>query len=174
MNLKFQKMIKVNIEKNNKDFQVIENEEVLIRGIKPKWYSSQINFFYNSRTYQIKKKSFWKSSYNIFQGSKIVGVFNYKWKTGGYSLSLIDSKKLYTLSQSNTGGMWKIEKLYTLLEDGVKPVLSIKYSFKKWKENIEIHKIDLSDSSLDLIIYGLFIMRRLQAAESAANSPVIG
>ena len=51
-------MIKVNIEKNNKDFQIIENEEVLIRGIKPKWYSSQINFFYNSRTYQIKKKSF--------------------------------------------------------------------------------------------------------------------
>ncbi len=166
-------MIKVNIEKNNKDFQIIENEEVLIRGIKPKWYSSQINFFYNSRTYQIKKKSFWSSSFNIFQGSKIVGVFNYKWKTGGYSLSLSDSKKLYTLSQSNTGGMWRVEKLYTLLEDGVKPVLSIKYSYKKWKENIEIQKIDLSDSGLDLIIYGLFIMRRLQASESAANSPVV-
>ena len=166
-------MIKVNIEKNNKDFQILKNQEVLIRGIKPKWYSSQINFFYNSRTYQIKKKSFWSSSFNIFQGSKIVGVFNYKWKTGGYSLSLNDSKKLYTLSQSNTGGMWRIEKLYTLLEDGVKPVLSIKYSYKKWKENIEIHKIDLSDSTLDLIIYGLFIMRRLQAAESAANSPVV-
>ena len=49
-------MIKVNIEKNNKDFQIIEKQEVLIRGIKPKWYSSQINFFYNSRTYQIKRK----------------------------------------------------------------------------------------------------------------------
>ena len=82
---------------------------------------------------------------------------------------LNDSKKLYTLSQSNTGGMWRIEKLYTLLEDGIKPVLSIKYSYKKWKENIEIHNIDLSDSSLDLIIYGLFIMRRLQSAESAGS-----
>ena len=167
-------MIKVNIEKNNKDFQIIENQEVLIRGIKPKWYSSQINFFYNSRTYQIKKKSFWSSSYNIFQGSKIVGVFNYKWKTGGYSLSLNDSKKEYTLIQSNTGGMWRVERLYTLLEDGTKPVLTIKYSFKKWKENIEIGKVDLSDSSLDLIIYGLFIMRRLQSAESAASAPVYG
>lgn len=86
-------MIKVNIEKNNKDFQILENQEVLIKGIKPKWYSSQINFFYNSRTYQIKKKSFWSSSYNVFQGSKIVGVFNYKWKTGGYSLVMNDSKK---------------------------------------------------------------------------------
>ena len=108
-------MIKVNIEKNNKDFQIIEKQEVLIRGIKPKWYSSQINFFYNSRTYQIKKKSFWSSSYNIFRGSKIIGVFNYKWKTGGYSLILNDSNKAYSLSQSNTGGMWRIEKLYTLL-----------------------------------------------------------
>ena len=167
-------MIKVNIEKNNKDFQILENQEILIKGIKPKWYSSQINFFYNSRTYQIKKKSFWSSSYNIFQGSKIVGVFNYKWKTGGYSLSLNDSKKEYTLTQSNTGGMWKIERLYTLLEDGSKPILTIKYSFKKWKENIEIEKVDLSDSSLDLIIYGLFIMRRLQSAESAASAPVYG
>ena len=164
-------MIKVNIEKNNKDFQIIENQEVLIRGIKPKWYSSQINFFYNSRTYQIKKKSFWSSSYNVFQGSKIVGVFNHKWKTGGYSFVMNDSKKAYSLTQSNTGGMWRIEKLNTLLEDGTKPVLTINYSFKKWKENIEIEKIDLSDSSLDLIIYGLFIMRRLQAAESAAASP---
>ena len=164
-------MIKVNIEKNNKDFQILENQEVLIKGIKPKWYSSQINFFYNSRTYQIKKKSFWSSSFNIFQGSKIVGVFNYNWKTGGYSLVMNDSKKAYSLTQSNKGGMWRIEKLYTLLEDGTKPVLTINYSFKKWKENIEIQKIDLSDSSLDLIIYGLFIMRRLQSAESAAASP---
>ena len=167
-------MIKVNIEKNNKDFQILENQEVLIKGIKPKWYSSQINFFYNSRTYQIKKKSFWSSSFNVFQGSKIVGVFNHKWKTGGYSLVMNDSKKAYSLTQSNTGGIWRIEKLYTLLEDGTKPVLTINYSFKKWKENIEIEKIDLSDSSLDLIIYGLFIMRRLQSAESAASAGVYG
>ena len=59
------------------------------------------NFFYNSRTYQIKKKSF-GVHLQYFPGSKIVGVFNYKWKTGGYSLSLNDSKKEYTLIQSNT------------------------------------------------------------------------
>ena len=165
-------MIKVNIEKNNKDFQILENHEVLIRGIKPKWYSSQLNFFYNNRTYQIKKISFWSSSYNVFQGSKIVGVFNYKWKTGGYTLVMNDSKKTYTLSQLNKGGMWRIQKLYTLLEDKTKPVLAINYSFKKWKENIEIEKIDLIDSSSDLIIYGLFLMRKLQASESAAASPV--
>ena len=162
-------MIKVNIEKNNKDFQILENQEVLIRGIKPKWYSSSINFFYNSRTYQIKKKSFWSSSYDIFLGSKIVGILNYQWKTGGYLLVMNESKKIYSLAQSNTGGLWRNEKLYTLLEDGIKPVLTINYSYKKWKENIEIEKINLIDSNLDLIIYGLFIMRRMQAAESGAT-----
>ena len=85
-----------------------------------------------------------------------------------------DSKKTFSLTQSNRGGMWRIEKLYTLIEDGTKPILTINYSFKKWKENIEIEKIDLSDSSLDLIIYGLFIMRRLQSAESAASAGVYG
>ena len=85
-----------------------------------------------------------------------------------------DSKKTFSLTQSNKGGMWRIEKLYTLIEDGTKPILTINYSFKKWKENIEIEKIDLSDSSLDLIIYGLFIMRRLQSAESAASAGVYG
>ena len=44
-----------------------------------------------------------------------------------------DSKKVYSLTQSNKGGMWRIEKLYTLLEDTTKPVLAINYSFKKWK-----------------------------------------
>ena len=32
----------------------------------------------------------------------------------------------------------------------------------------------LSDSGLELIIYGLFIMRKVQAAESAGNSAVYG
>ena len=85
-----------------------------------------------------------------------------------------DSKKTFSLTQSNSGGMWRIEKLYTLIEDGTKPILTIYYSFKKWKENIEIEKIDLSDSSLDLIIYGLFIMRRLQSSEFASSIGVYG
>ena len=82
-------MIKVNIERNNKDFQIIENNEILIKGSKPKWYSSNLNFFFNSRTYQIKKKSFWSSSYHIHIGGRIIGEFNYKWKSGGYSFALL-------------------------------------------------------------------------------------
>ena len=172
--LKFQIMIKVNIERNNKDFQIIENNEILIKGSKPKWYSSNLNFFFNSRTYQIKKKSFWSSSYHIHIGGRIIGEFNYKWKSGGYSLNLYESKKIFTLSQSNIGGMWRVERLYTLLEDGSKPILKINYSYKKWKESIEIERIEMNNSNSDLIIYALFIMRRLQTAESAAGAGSVG
>tara|TARA_B100000927_G_scaffold267018_1_gene240874 strand:- start:77 stop:589 length:513 start_codon:yes stop_codon:yes gene_type:complete len=167
-------MIKVNIEKNNRDFQIIENDEILIKGSKPKWYSSNLNFFFNSRTYQIKKKSFWSSSYHIYLGGRIIGEFNYKWKSGGYSLNLHESKKTFTLSQSNIGGMWKVEKLYTLLEDGTFPILKINYSYKKWKENIEIERVNNTSSNADLIIYALFIMRRLQTAESAGGAASVG
>ena len=57
--------IKVNIHKNQKNFDILENNEVVIKALRPKWYSQQITFFLNNRTYEIKKKSFWGSSYNI-------------------------------------------------------------------------------------------------------------
>ena len=40
--------IRLNIEKNNKDFQILEDSEVVIKGLRPKWYSQQIRFFYNT------------------------------------------------------------------------------------------------------------------------------
>ena len=48
----------VRIQKR-KDFQILENNMPIIKGAKPKWYSSEIVFFFNNKTYQIKKKSFW-------------------------------------------------------------------------------------------------------------------
>ena len=42
---------------------------------------------------------------------------------------------------------------------------------KKFKEKIEIEKINLDDSSYDLIMYGLSLMRLTQMAESAAATP---
>ena len=145
------------------------NSNIYIYQKEAKWKNSEVNTVRNVlKVTNVKKKGL---SIRLSNDAE-VKVFNHKWKTGGYSLILNDSKKSYSLSQSNKGGMWIVEKLYILLEDGTKPVLTINYSYKKWKENIEVEKIDISDSNLDLIIYGLFIMRRLQAAESAAASPV--
>ena len=38
-------MIRVNIEKNNKDWQIIEDNEAVIKATRPKWYFSELDFF---------------------------------------------------------------------------------------------------------------------------------
>jgi len=164
-------MIKVNIEKNLKDWQVIEDNEVIIRAKRPKWYSSEISFFFNGKTYQLKKKSFWKSTIDIFQGGQTIGSITHSYPTG-YKVNINNSKKIYSLSQVNKGGMWRVEREYTFNELGPKPIFKINYSKKNFgKETIEINKVDLDSSNYDLIMYGLKLMRLTQAAEAAAASP---
>ena len=163
-------MIRVNIEKNNKDWQIIEDNEPVIKATRPKWYSSEVRFFYNGKTYQLKKKNFWKSTIEILQGGQLIGSITNSFMTG-YQVKINNTQKIYSLSQVNKGGMWKIEKEYTFNEIGPKPIFIIKYSMKKFKENIEIEKINLDNSNYDLIMYGLSLMRLTQMAESAAATP---
>ena len=159
--------IKLNIEKNNKDFQILEDNEVLIRGVKPKWYSQQIRFFYDNRTYEIKKQSFWSSRFQILQSGSLIGDIPYSWKNG-HHIHLHQTNKKYWI-KSISKGMWTSDKTYSLLEDGIKSVIAIHYSWKKWKENIEIEIID-NNINYELIVYGLFLMRKKQSEESAAGS----
>ena len=159
--------IKLNIEKNNKDFQILEDNEVLIRGVKPKWYSQQIRFFYDNRTYEIKKQSFWSSRFQIFQSGSLIGDIPYSWKNG-HHIHLHQTNKKYWI-KSISKGMWTSDKTYSLLEDGTKSIIAIHYSWKKWKENIEIEIID-NNVNYELIVYGLFLMRKKQTEESAAGS----
>ena len=159
--------IKLNIEKNNKDFQILEDNEVLIRGVKPKWYSQQIRFFYDNRTYEIKKKSFWSSRFQIFQSGSLIGDIPYSWKNG-HHIHLHQTNKKYWIKSTNKS-MWTSDKTYSLLEDGIKSIIAIHYSWKKWRENIEIEIID-NNINYELIVYGLFLMRKKQSEESAAGS----
>ena len=164
-------MIKVNIENNLKDWQILEDNEVIIRAKKPKWYSSEISFFFNGKTYQLKKKSFWKSTIDIFQGGQTVGSITHSYPTG-YKVNINNTKKIYSLSQVNKGGMWRVEREYTFNELGPKPIFKINYSKKNFgKESIEINKVNLDSSNYDLIMYGLKLMRLTQASEAAAASP---
>ena len=164
-------MIKINIEKNLKDWQILEDNEVIIRAKRPKWYSSEISFFFNGKTYQLKKKSFWKSTIDIFQGGQTIGSITYS-LSDGYQVNINNSKKKYSLTQVNKGGMWKLEREYTFNELGPKPIFKINYSKKNFgKEIIEIIKVDLDSSNYELLMYGLKLMRLTQASEAAAASP---
>ena len=159
--------IKLNIEKNNKDFQILEDNEVIIKGVKPKWYSQQIRFFYNNRTYEIKKKSFWSSRFQILQSGSLIGDIPFNWKTG-HHINLHQTNKKYWI-KSTSKSMWKSDKTYSLLEEGVKSIIAIHYSWKKWKENIEIEILD-NNVDYELIIYALFLMRQQQQGEAAATA----
>ena len=164
-------MIKINIEKNLKDWQILEDNEVIIRAKRPKWYSSEISFFFNGKTYQLKKKSFWKSTIDIFQGGQTIGSITYS-LSDGYQVNMNNSKKKYSLTQVNKGGLWRLEREYTFNELGSKPIFIINYSKKNFgKEIIEISKVDLDSSNYDLLMYGLKLMRLTQASEAAAASP---
>ena len=163
--------IKLNIEKNNKDFQILEDNEVIIKGVKPKWYSQQIRFFYNNRTYEIKKKSFWSSRFQILQSGSLIGDITFNWKTG-HHINLHQTNKKYWI-KSTSKSMWKSDKTYSLLEEGVKSIIAIHYSWKKWKPDIEIEILD-NNASYELIIYALFLMRQKQQAESAGSTMMVG
>lgn len=160
--------IKLNIEKNMKDFQILEDNVVLIKGVKPKWYSQQVRFFYDNRTYEIKKKSFWSSGFQILQSGSLIGDIPFSWKNG-HHIHLHQTNKKYWIKSTKKGSAWSSDKIYSLLEDGVKSIVAIHYSWKKWKENIEIEILENNDDSYELIIYGLFLMRQKQQAESAAH-----
>jgi len=165
--------IKVNIEKNNKDFQILEDNEVIIKGIKPKWYSQQIRFFYNNKTYEIKKKNFWSTGHIILQGGSLIGSIPFNWKKGHY-IELNEHnevKKQYWLGEKKKGGIFSSGTIFTLLEGGTKSILEIHYSWKKWKEHMEIEILDKNDDSYKLLIYALFLMRQKQQA--AASGTVV-
>ena len=61
-------MINVNIEKNLKDWQILEDNEVIIRAKRPKWYSSEIEnkkCFCSSTIIYSTELSFSKNDYSF-------------------------------------------------------------------------------------------------------------
>jgi len=169
--------IKVNIEKNNKDFQILQDNEVIIKGVKPKWYSQHIRFFYNNKTYEIKKKSFWSSGHIILRSGSLIGSIPFNWKKGHY-IELDEHnevKKQYWLGEKKKGGTsFDSDTIYTLLEGGTKSILEIHYSWKKWKEHMEIDILDKNNDSYELLIYALYLMRQQQQAAASATTFVGG
>ena len=59
---------KVRYQMGKKDFQILESNIPIIKGSRPSWFSSKIIFFYNNKTYEIQKISFWKSQYKVTAG----------------------------------------------------------------------------------------------------------
>tara|TARA_B100000989_G_scaffold249255_1_gene196813 strand:- start:2341 stop:2874 length:534 start_codon:yes stop_codon:yes gene_type:complete len=166
---------KVRIQKNKKDFQILENNMPIIKGSRPKWYSSRIIFFYNNKTFEIKKVSFWKSQYSITAGGIEVAKILVK-SLKGYFIQIIENNRIkqeYTVSKTSKS-MWSSERLYTVLSNQ-NEVLKIdykwlKHSWIKYTEDISLEVINHNEGTPELMVYSLFVMRLIQQAEAAASS----
>tara|TARA_B110000444_G_scaffold249160_1_gene273934 strand:- start:978 stop:1241 length:264 start_codon:yes stop_codon:yes gene_type:complete len=64
-------------ENYKNEFQIINHSEVVLETRKPKWYSSEINFYYNNKHYEIKKSGFWSSSRTVLELERPIGKLDW-------------------------------------------------------------------------------------------------
>ena len=118
--------IEIIIEKNKKDFKVLKNNSVILKGSKPKRFTSETNFFFNNSSFKIKKKSFGVLQLIFSKGSGLRGEFVYNWKTG-YTIIIYENNKevnKYVLASERPKGWYKSDTIYTLKDKDDKRVLS--------------------------------------------------
>jgi len=163
--------MRVETEKNYKKFQIIDADEVLLKGGRPKWYSSEIRFFHNNKTYEIKKKGFWSTSFIVLESGRQIGNIHRSFKSGLKIILKHHSSNLqYWLKKEKVGKWYGSERDYILYENGQTPVLTIHYALKKRKEHIEVEFIDKDNTDCVLLICALFSMKQQQFSENAAAS----
>ena len=161
--------MEIEIGKNNKTFKIIDNQEVVIKGVRPKWYSSNIQFFHNSKTYELKKKGFWGTTFAVLEGGRQIGDIKLNLQTTN-KITLKDSNSSlqYGLETERVGKWYASDRKYILYQNGETPILTIHYALKKWKETLSAEFNDKGNTNYLLLICALFLMRHEQSSESSA------
>ena len=158
-----------------KDFQILENNIPIVKGSRPSWFSSKIIFFYNNKTYEIQKISFWKSQFKVTAGGVDVAKIIVK-SLKGYFIQILENgsvKEEYSVTKT-TKSMWSSARIYNLLYNNIE-ILKIdykwiKHSWIKYTEDISIEVLDEDRVGPAVIVYSLFLMRIIQQSEAAAAS----
>lgn len=167
--------MKIKILNYKKEFQIINNSEVVLETKKPKWYSSEINFYYNNKHYEIKKNSFWSISRTIFELEKPIGKIDFNFMKE----DVIRLKKKnytyneYTLKKENVGKWYSSKKKYVLNKKDLSPVLTIHYDIKFWgnsDEDISVSFNDEPTTDFVLLVCSLFLMRQKLSVENSASA----
>ena len=163
--------MKIETTRSNKAFTVLDKVTLILKGRRPKWYSSEVRFFHNSKTYEIKKKGFWSTSFIILESGHPIRDIHWNLKTN-YKITLKNtpSSLQYWLKKEKVGKWYAADRSYILCENGETPILTIHYALKKWKESMEAEFIDKDNANYVLLICALFVMRIQQSAENASAS----
>ena len=166
---------KVRYQMGKKDFQILENNMPIIKGSRPSWFSSKIIFFYNNKTYEIQKISFWKSQYRVTAGGVEVAKIIAK-SLKGYFIQILENDRIkeeYSVTKT-TKSIWSSARIYTVLYSNSE-ILKIdykwlKHSWMRYTEDISVEVLDENRGAPHVIVYSLFLMRIIQQAEAAAAS----
>ena len=92
---------------------------MIIKGVRPKWYSSNIQFFHNNKTYELKKKGFWGTTFAILEGERQIGDIKLNLKTVN-TITLRDNKSSlqYGLETERAGKWYASNRKYLLYQNG--------------------------------------------------------
>ena len=168
--------MKIKILNYKKEFQIINNSEVVLETKKTKWYSSEINFYYNNKHYEIKKSSSWSVTHSLFELEKPIGKIDFSFmKEGVIRLKKNYIYNEYTLKKENVGKWYSSQKKYVLNKKDLSPVLTIHYDIKFWessKEDISVTFNDEPSTDFVLLVCSLFLMRQKLSVENSASATV--
>jgi hypothetical protein len=157
--------LKLEINTNGKSFQIIENGITKLKGEYLKWYSfSNLQFHYNNKTFNIKKKRFWGTDLLIEENGRSLGEIVHSFK--GRKVNLKDGNSdlsKYTLKSKKTGKWYVNQRKHTLYKDNTFPILTIFYQVKGWRGNYKFEFIEKEKPNYVLLAIAFFLMNLNQA-----------
>jgi hypothetical protein len=157
--------LKLEINTNGKSFQITENGITKLMGEYLKWYSfSNLQFHYNNKTFNIKKKRFWGTDLLIEENGRSLGEIVHSFK--GRKVHLKDGNSdlsKYTLKSKKTGKWYVNQRKHTLYKDNTFPILTIFYQVKGWRGNYKFEFIEKEKPNYVLLAIAFFLMNLNQA-----------
>ena len=157
--------LKLEINTNGKSFQIIENGITKLMGEYLKWYSfSNLQFHYNNKTFNIKKKRFWGTDLLIEENGRSLGEIVHSFK--GRKVHLKDGNSdlsKYTLKSKKTGKWYVNQRKHILYKDNTFPILTIFYQVKGWRGNYKFEFIEKEKPNYVLLAIAFFLMNLNQA-----------
>jgi hypothetical protein len=157
--------LKLEINTNGKSFQIIENGITKLMGEYLKWYSfSNLQFHYNNKTFNIKKKRFWGTDLLIEENGRSLGEIVHSFK--GRKVHLKDGNSdlsKYTLKSKKTGKWYVNQRKHTLYKDNTFPILTIFYQVKGLRGNYKFEFIEKEKPNYVLLAIAFFLMNLNQA-----------
>lgn len=165
--------LKLEINRDGKRFQIIENGRTKLKGEYTTWFSlHDLQFHYNNKTFNIKKKRFWRTDLMIEQNGRNLGEIVYSF-TKGREVHLKDvNSKLakYTLKSKKTGKWYANQRQHTLYKDNEFPILTILYQVENWKGKYKFEFTQQEKPNYVLLAIAFFLMNLHQANRAAVNA----